>query len=464
MKRVAFLSYDWDYKIVSEYYLGLQEYLKERSDVQLTIFNAFGHYHVTHVPHKSVFELFSLVDPSEYDGLLIQGNRTWPPELRQQIVDKAVELGRPVVSINYNLQGAHSVGTNNYQEEYKLVRRVLADRGCTKPAFVNGLKTSVEACDRAQGYRDACAELGIEDARFYQANWQTEAGVLVAKKMLRKRNDLPDVIFCCNDHLAVGVQETLQGAGVRVPEDVMVAGFDNNKIGQTATPRITTVDRDYRTIAVTAFDLLMQLMDGQDAPEHAFSSAEHILSESCGYEGQSDADRLSALRVSGTASEQFFDVLADFQRAALDSESLFALLENCELFAHELDCDNISLSLSDTFLNARIPEAAADLCAMSHLVARNMRTEGMRCDAKHVYASHETRAILPPGMPTNSCLYLVSPLVYNDIFLGTMVSDSVPNALRSGFNAFFMTVLAASLVAARKSELLAAAYSQLEER
>lgn len=120
-----------------------------------------------------------------------------------------------------------------------------------QPPFVNGLKTSAEAQARAQGFRDACAHLGIKDVRFYQANWQMEAGVVTAKKILCQRFDLPDVIFCCNDDLAVGVSQTLQEAGIRVPEDVLITGFDNREIGQRATPRITTIDRDYRTIACT---------------------------------------------------------------------------------------------------------------------------------------------------------------------------------------------------------------------
>lgn len=145
MKRIAFLSFDWDYKIVSEYYLGLQKHLAKRRGVQVVIFNAFGNYYASHLPKQSTFEIFSLYDPTDYDGLLIQGNRTWPPELRQKVVDKTVAAGKPVVSINYDLEGALTVGTNNYREEYELVLRVLRDHHCTKPAFVNGLKTSVEA-------------------------------------------------------------------------------------------------------------------------------------------------------------------------------------------------------------------------------------------------------------------------------------------------------------------------------
>ena len=68
MKNIAFLSFDWDYKIVSEYYLGLQEFLGHRDDVRVTVFNAFGRYYASHVPVQSFLEIFSLYDPADYDG------------------------------------------------------------------------------------------------------------------------------------------------------------------------------------------------------------------------------------------------------------------------------------------------------------------------------------------------------------------------------------------------------------
>lgn len=455
MKKIAFLSFDWDFRIVSEYYLGLQDVVKDRRDIQVVIYNAYGMYYVSLLPKENTFEVFSLFDPNDYDAVIIQGNRTWPPERRQKIVDKVVACGKPVVSINYDLSGAHSIGTNNYQEEYELVLRVLKDSGCQHPAFVNGLRTSVEAQDRARGYRDACEELGIEDARFFQANWQKEAGIVTAKKMLRKPDDLPDVVFCCNDDLAVGVQETLQQAGVRVPEDVRVTGFDNRDISDRAQPRITTIDRDYATIARTSLDMLEKLMAGEDVPQKVYSPAKHILADSCGYPARSDAERLNDFRDSGNASERFFEVLGNFQFTVLSAKSIYAILENCEQFAQELDCPNVYLTLQDSFLHSDPLLGATAADSVSHLVARKGRVAGMSCDREHVYASYTGNRILPSELTFGGSLYMVSSLRHSEGCIGTIVTEGVPTAVRYGFAAYFLTVLSNALVAAKKSELLA---------
>lgn len=461
MKRVAFLSFDWDYTVVSEYYLGLQDHLKKRSDIRLVIFNAFGLHTMAHTPKESYFEIFTLFDPADYDGILIQGNRTWPPELRQQVVDEVIALGKPVVSINYDLAGAHCVGTDNYQEEFDFVTRIIIERGCKHPAFVNGLRTSIEAQDRARAYRDACERLGIKDVRFYQANWQMEAGVVTAKKMLHKPNDLPDVIFCCNDDLAVGVQETLRDAGIHVPESVMVAGFDNSEIGQTAQPRISTIDRDYRSIAETSLRTLVRLMEGGDVPTQVHSPAKHILAESCRYRTQNDDTHPQGKRAATDDLRRFFSVLAEFQHAVLDANTLYAVLENCEEFAEKLDCPSVCLSLNDSFMCADVPEDATSYAPTSHLVAYKQEGSTLHCDGNHVYAAYATRDILPPEMPSNRHLYMVSPLRHNNICVGTVVTEGVPKSISYGLGAYHLSMLASAIVAARKNELLQAAYARL---
>ncbi len=460
MKRVAFLSFDWDYKIVSEYYLGLQEHLRDQHDIQVVIFNSFAHYYASHQPRKSTFEIYSLCDLGEYDGFIVQGNRSWPPDLRQEFVDKAVANGKPVVSINYDLIGAHSVGTNNYLEEYELVTRVLLERECKHPVFVNGLKTSVEAQARAKGYRDACEQLGVEDVRFYQANWQKSAGVVTAKKMLRKRYDLPDVVFCCNDDLAVGVLETLQDAGVDVPGNIMVTGFDNRVVGQRSQPRITSVDRDYRAIAVTALGMVMQLIGGEDVPAEVFSPARHILTESCGYVGAADASSKPDCKPDEEL-DRFYEILGDFQFAALGSESLYTIFENCEQFARELDCPNAYISLNDGYINQAAPRDANTYGRLSHLVACRGRARTFACDDEHVYTTYETRRFLPPEIAFDAPLYMLSPLRHNEACIGLLITEGVPKALRYGFNAFFLSVLSSSIEAARKSDLLRMAHARL---
>lgn len=101
MKRVAFLSFDWDHVIMSAYYEGMQSCVEERDDTALFIFSAYGEHEGPEAGEWAL-DLFALCDPSRFDGFLVQGNRTWPPEQRQRFVDGIRALGKPVVSLSYD--------------------------------------------------------------------------------------------------------------------------------------------------------------------------------------------------------------------------------------------------------------------------------------------------------------------------------------------------------------------------
>ena len=462
MRRVAFLSYDWDYEIVSRYYLGMEERLKDVRDTQVVIFSGFAHYYDNVEPEHCSFEVFDLCDIADFDGIIVQGNSPWPPRLRQDVVDRARALGRPVVSINYDLEDAVTVGTDNYRAEYGLVTRVLRDHGCASCAFVNGLASSVEAQDRARAYWDACAELGIEDARFYQANWLIEGGVDTARRLLAEAAPLPEVIFCCNDDLAVGMLETLQEAGVEIGCDTMVCGFDNREISMRTTPMITTVSRDYVTVAKTALDTLVSLMDGDEVPDHVASPVSYKLRGSSGYDGTYDTESLNELFTLDNSFKRFSEVLSHFHTVMLSAESLYDILEESERFAFMTECDNAFLTISGTYLDQTEGADLATYGSTSHLMAHAGSRGVGTCDDRHIYATFPARDILPAQVMRETT-YVVLPLRQDDVCIGTIVTEGVSPAMRHGHLQLFATLLAGTIEGAMRHRRLKEDNSRLDD-
>ncbi len=463
MRRVAFLSYDWDYEIVSAYYAGMQEFLATRDDCQLIIFSAFGKYD-SYDPEAGALAVFSMCNLQEYDGIIIQGNRMWPPEMRQRIVDEATSLGKPVVSINYGLAGATSVGTDNYAAMYGLVKTIMQERERTRPAFVNGLATSMEAQLRLQAFRNVCWEYGINDPRVYQANWQMEEGVKAALSMLENPHDLPDAIICCNDDLAVGVQETLLAHGVRIPEDVMVSGFDNREISLKASPRITTIDRDYRGIGATALRTLLGVIEGEAMPSFIASDVRYVLGESCGYtdDAVSKTTIASDLYTIDSALHHFFGVLNRLQPKLLNADSLTEIMQVCEHSFHEARCPGVYLVINENYLVDDTDHDVTSYGPISHLMAYHDERLTKRCDDRHVYASFLTKWLLPPMVQTQSPVYIIYPLRHNATCLGAFVTDGVSPLMQFGFLTYLLTLVSGAIESVRKKELLQAANSRLD--
>ena len=75
----------------------------------------------------------------------------------------------------------------------------------------------------------ACRDNGIpkEQIEIVECTWRPSDAVDLAKRWIREKHPLPDAFICANDEMALGLMETLQENGVRVPRDVLVCGFDN---------------------------------------------------------------------------------------------------------------------------------------------------------------------------------------------------------------------------------------------
>ena len=461
-KRIAFLSFDWDYEVVSEYYLGMQEYVLGRSDIQLVIFNAFGHYHVNFVEDNEAATLFSLCDMDKFDGFIVQGNRVWGPKARQDFVDRAQSLGKPVVSINYALNGAYVVGTDNYRAMYDLVDRLLSERNIDEPAFVNGLETSAEAQNRTRGYLDACAAHGISEPQFHQASWQIEDGEALARFLVADDKPLPQIFFCCNDDLAIGMQEVFIEHGVRVPEDVMITGFDNREVSRCVVPRISTVDRDHRSCGATAINAIHRLLCGENLTRDLYSPVRYYLRESTGHkQGEESVDTGSLFSVNNSL-KRFYEVLTSFQSSVYGARSLTSIFHVCEYFASAARCPNIYMSISDRYLHFDATQDLSRFAPVSHLVACGSSDGLPPCNERHIYESYAAMEILPASIPMDAALYVVYPLRQGKDHVGIVVTEGVSPTMGHGFLPFCLTMLSAGMINMRNVELLRMANTHLD--
>ena len=455
MTRIAFLSYDWDYEVMAAYYEGMQSLVEATPDLQLVVFHAYGQYENFSL-QEGAFELFELCDLQAYDGFVIQGNRMWPPDLRQGFVDRMRALGKPVVSINYPLEGACFVGTSNYDAMHDLAAQLLRDCAVRNPVFVNGFARSQEAQDRKRGFLDACAEARLADPVVYEAGWEMERGVEVAHQLLEQRDALPDAILCCNDDLASGLQETLQAAGVGVPDDVIISGFDNRENSLRATPRITTVDRDYVGTGISALQTVLSAVAGEQLPDKVYSPVQLVLAPSSGYDD--DPERLSDMVERYYAMDhelkRFYEVLSRFQPTVLAADSLGEVLASCEKYFPSFGCEAAYLTLNGLALADSGAECFVPYGALSLLAAVGGPREGLHMDANHVYARFPSKQLLPSSVPMGPGMYIVFPMRHNTESVGTLVVKGLPSSLGHGYLTFVLTLLANSIASVRKRLML----------
>jgi DNA-binding LacI/PurR family transcriptional regulator len=137
-----------------------------------------------------------------------------------------------------------------------MVAELFATTGCRRPAFLAGLENTSTSLDRAAGFAAGLARHGLQLSARDVGEYSYAGGQAAARRLLGTP-DRPDAIFCANDEMALAVVDVARGEfGLRIPEKLSIAGFDNTVSSTLAAYRLTTVDQGLERMAVEAVGML----------------------------------------------------------------------------------------------------------------------------------------------------------------------------------------------------------------
>jgi len=157
-----------------------------------------------------------------------------------------------------------SVEIDNVKAAYEVTKHLL-DLGFRRILFVCGNLLRNVYADRLNGYRNALREARIpfDEKRVIITNLTENAGTEVAAKILSmKEKDRPDAVFAANDTTAVFCLLALKEAGVRIPQDIGIAGFNNDPISRVVSPKLTTIHYPGYLLGETAAAQLIDHLEG----------------------------------------------------------------------------------------------------------------------------------------------------------------------------------------------------------
>jgi LacI family transcriptional regulator len=193
------------------------------------------------------------------DGLVILGG-TAPLSTLEHIAARV-----PVVLLAAPPAAAESPGlldhlyVANAPGMRELTGHLLDGHGYRDVVFVAGPEDSADSNARLSGFHAALAERGLPgaDAPVLRGDFTTAGGVAAVGALLRRRT-VPRALVCANDQTAIGAMSALARAGLQVPADVAVTGFDGVHIGRHLHPGLTTVAQPMRELGETAVRLLQR--------------------------------------------------------------------------------------------------------------------------------------------------------------------------------------------------------------
>ncbi|ERK16988.1 Ribose operon repressor [Pantoea sp. AS-PWVM4] len=199
------------------------------------------------------------------DGLLIMCTETHLPSA--DILNRYPSI--PMVMMDWApFEGRGDIIQDNALLGGEMATQHLIDRGYRRIACIAGPLDKTPARLRLDGFQKAMSNSGLPVLPGYVVDGDFEfQGGFNAMNQLLSLNPLPEAVFTSNDAMAVGVYHALFQAGLRVPQDIAVMGYDNIELARYLTPPLSTVHQPKDELGELAIDTLIHRMSDPDASQ-----------------------------------------------------------------------------------------------------------------------------------------------------------------------------------------------------
>ncbi len=172
---------------------------------------------------------------------------------------------------------APSVGASNWNGGLAATRHLL-DLGHRRIAVITGPDDVLSARARLDGYRAAMdfAGVPVDPVLIRRGDFQIEDGLRLTRELLRL-SDPPTAVFACNDGEALGVYQAAAEAGLRIPGDLSVVGFDDLPMAEWNIPPLTSVRQPLQEMAAAAATMTVALAQGRPPSRHRVELATELV-------------------------------------------------------------------------------------------------------------------------------------------------------------------------------------------
>lgn len=444
--------------------------------INVYIFTCDGWYYTSRFKYeKGEYNIYNLPDFAQYDGVITNLETIHDVKVRQALIDRIRQAGVPCVSMAVKTDGALNIWMENESGIHAIVGHLVEEHRVRSIFYISGPVENQDAKERLDAYRQAARQYGLEwdDRLIAYGDYTYKSGVQVVKEMLQTDRPLPDAVMAANDYMAVGAVLALKEAGYRIPEDILVTGYDDSSIAQLNHPRLTTVRRGEYAAAEIACRTLMEAIRGENPrPEHIVYG-KPLFSQSCGCDKKHSYTHAELQEIYVKKSVEVDDNLELLKCCAAE----FTGLENFDDFK-ECVQQYIRLLAPEYFylcMCGSIEDYFEELERMAEGKERG-RDETVYTEEvwvplayeKGVFNSYEgfpRNELLPPSCKSGKRgnFYLVMPLHHQEYCFGYCVVGNYRPALEGRFFRHFILSLDNALETVRRQDTMNAMLGRLSK-
>lgn len=349
---VAGIDEEYQYNILN----GINEFAKEQN-INIFYFTAYGGVLENSNYDKGEYNIFSLLNYDKFDGIIFMGNTISSLNVRQKIEERIKEVNIPTVVFDSDSNsGFYNIAIDNFKAMEDIVNHIVKVHKARKINYVSGPMENPESRQRFEAYKSVLKENNIEfeEERVFFGEFRSIDGLHAANKILKSGLEFPDAIICANDAMALTVVTTLERHNIKVPDDVIVTGFDNIYMARNFYPEMTTVDRPLNLLGRRACEVIKEICEGKEVPESHILFTKPVFTESCGCgittSVQEDIKKFKKENYSRLEKCNYhISILNRMNSALADSESMEQNIEIINGFLDEINCNDFYICLCDNW-------------------------------------------------------------------------------------------------------------------
>jgi LacI family transcriptional regulator len=214
------------------------------------------------------------------DGIIIMS-----PQVDSDILLANLPKSLPVVLLNCHINNPHfeTIVTDGFSGAREMVAYLLSI-GHTRIAVIKGDNDNSESQERLRGFRAAMTDHGLpyDTGMEFDGDFTEASGFEAARKILEMK-ERPTAIFAFNDSMAIGAIGAIREAGLHIPDDISICGFDDIPVAKYLSPSLTSVHVPIHDLGVMAITRLFHrlLKQSMDDTTQTFVKTTVCIRDSC---------------------------------------------------------------------------------------------------------------------------------------------------------------------------------------
>ncbi|WP_294751886.1 substrate-binding domain-containing protein [uncultured Ruminococcus sp.] len=378
-----------------------------------------------HSVHKDAEKsVFDLILSDSIDGLIYDRNTFHDEDICRYIDNICKRSEKPVMLLDHNGHNSFETTSVDDREAFEIITDHLINvHGYKKIYCLTGPKNTFSGEERLAGYKSSMKKHGIDIGRNWceYGDFWTEAPKKYAKRILSGELERPEAVVCGNDVMAITLTKLFTDAGIRVPEDIAVTGYDASIEGYQSTPSITSYSRPNFQLGAESVRRLYRIITGKICSRVPNENGELRLGESCGCAEnpglRHNIQRNISINSRFESQLLYGDMLFDITNA--DNIATFAdRLDNYTYFLHKMR--RVRICLTRSYIDSTVDKNAEEL---SFRAGDDMKVVLAK---SAIWRESENRGffsssdLLPDYSEERSypSAFFISPLHYNNNFFG----------------------------------------------